>query len=189
MRFDNRDSTDSVTEMDAANRCSLTRKLILRDLNSTNGTFVNGNRISEPVSLSNNDLIQFASTLFGIRHREANFCMQTIQEDSLSDAQSLIQFDILMNERAVTPHFQPIVNIRNGELIGYEILGRSSLKLLANPGDMFRIAAKLKREIDLSVTLRETGLVAGHRMHSRPEFFFRFATMTNLFFTSEIDSC
>ena len=43
----------------------------LRDLNSTNGSYVNGKRISEPVVLHQDDLVQFANVAFRVREQSA----------------------------------------------------------------------------------------------------------------------
>ena len=39
---------------------------------------------------------------------------------------ALVQFDNLMRQRAVVPHFQPIVKVCNQEQVGYEVLGRQA---------------------------------------------------------------
>ncbi len=146
-------------------------ELILRDLGSTNGTFVNGKQITGTTSVCDNDLVQFGSSPFRVRHRVANAACRTIHEDGLLNAQSLMQFDLLMNQRAVTPYFQPIVDIRYGDIIGYEILGRSTLSLLANPADMFRVASQLNMEVELSVLLRDEGMRASLKLKGTPHLF------------------
>ena len=41
--------------------------LVLRDLGSTNGTYVNGRRITGPVKLHEDDLVQFANMAFRVQ--------------------------------------------------------------------------------------------------------------------------
>ena len=138
--------------------------LILRDLGSTNGTFVNGNRVQDFAVLSNNDLVQFASVPFRVRARFDHQITQTMQDDSLARAVSLVNFDRLMNERAVTPYFQPIVRVRDGGIVGYEALGRSRLPLLGSPDEMFRIAKRLNLVVELSVMLRDEAVRVCHEL-------------------------
>ncbi len=138
--------------------------LILRDLGSTNGTYVNGNRVCDFVVLGNNDLVQFASVPFRVRAHVEHRVTQTMQDDSLSRAVALVNFDRLMNERAVTPYFQPIVRVRDGGIVGYEALGRSRLPLLNNPDEMFRIAKRLNLVVELSVLLREEAIRVSHEL-------------------------
>jgi len=138
-------------------------QLIVRDLNSTNGTFVNGLRINTPCKIKHGDLVQFAQVVFraGVQAEKCN--SQTVQDDAADRALALIQFDKLMTERAVTPHFQPIVEIAARHKIGYELLGRSRLFGLTSPQAMFSAAAVLDLEAELSRILRYEGI-----RHSSP---------------------
>jgi EAL domain-containing protein (putative c-di-GMP-specific phosphodiesterase class I) len=133
-------------------------QLFVRDLGSTNGTFVNGMRINTPCKVKHGDLVQFAQVVFraGILTETRN--SQTVQDDAADRALALIQFDKLMTERAVTPHFQPIVDIVSQKTIGYELLGRSRLFGLTSPQAMFSAAAVLDLEAELSRILRYEGI-------------------------------
>jgi len=132
--------------------------LHVRDLESTNGTFLNGVRIDKECQVKHGDLLQFAQIVFrtGIETGQRN--PRTIQDDAADRALALIQFDKLIAERAVTPHFQPIVEIRSQNTFGYELLGRSRLFGLATPDAMFTAAAVLDLEAELSRILRYEGL-------------------------------
>ena len=59
------------------------------------------------------------------------------------------------------PHFQPIVDMRDGRVFGYEVLGRSRLFGLKDPGSMFAAAKVLNMEGELSRILREEGIRHG----------------------------
>ena len=133
-------------------------QLFVKDLGSTNGTFVNGTRITAPCKIKHGDLVQFAQIVFraGIQAESQN--SHTVQDDAADRALALIQFDKLMTERAVTPHFQPIVEIANQKTIGYELLGRSRLFGLKSPQSMFSAAAVLDLEAELSRILRYEGI-------------------------------
>ena len=136
--------------------------LFLRDMGSTNGTYVNGQRIgAEPIQVNEGDLVQFATVVFRVgREQSQDLTMGTIQGEEAGDsALALLQFDRLINEGAVVPFFQPIVPLSNiEEKIGFEILGRSRLFGLKTPAEMFQTAAQLNMEFELSCVLRQQGI-------------------------------
>src|SRR4029079_10773775 len=122
------------------------RGLLLRDLGSTNGTSVNGVRITEPCTVRHGDLIQFGQIVFRAVQQCAESGPQTIQDDSCDRALALIQFDQLMTQRAVAPHFQPIVSMSDRQVRGYEVLARSRFFGLRDPHSMFAAAKVLDME-------------------------------------------
>ncbi|MEO0531917.1 MAG: EAL domain-containing protein, partial [Planctomycetota bacterium] len=118
------------------------------------------------------DLVQFAQVVFRAgRNLQSTHC-QTVQDDSADRALSLIQFDKLMTERAVVPHFQPIVSMQSKQPLGYEILGRSRLFGLTDPQSMFGAAAVLNLESELSRIFREEGLARGAELPQQHMLFF-----------------
>lgn len=136
-------------------------QLWVSDLNSTNGTYVNGRRISEPTPLREEDLLQFADVAFRVKsERRATTC-QTMQEDMCDNALALVQFDRLMENRLVTPFYQPIIDLKSGGFRGYEILARSRLFGLESCAAMFDAASRLNMEVDLSRMLRWEGVREG----------------------------
>lgn len=134
--------------------------LVLRDLGSTNGTYVNGRRLTGTVALHHDDLVQFANMAFRVQRQAASNSQHTTCEDSCDRALALAQFDKLMADRAVTPFFQPIVLMAGGEVMAYEVLARSRLFGLETPKEMFGIAEQLNAEVELSSMLREEGIRA-----------------------------
>jgi len=146
-------------------------RLVLRDLGSTNGTYVNGRRITAPVTLEEDDLVQFANMAFRLRQQAGRNHTQTVQENVYDRAMALVQFDKLMTERAVTPYFQPIVALPSREIVGYEVLARSRLFGLETPKQMFHAAAQLNLEIELSVMLRWEGVQASRALPPNPHLF------------------
>jgi EAL domain-containing protein (putative c-di-GMP-specific phosphodiesterase class I) len=145
--------------------------LFVRDLGSTNGTFVNGMRISSPCKVKHGDLVQFAQIVFRAGIQTELRDSRTIQDDAADRALALIQFDKLMTERAVTPHFQPIVEMQEMESIGYELLGRSRLFGLTSPAAMFSAAAVLDLEAELSRILRYEGIRCAGPLGKHPLLF------------------
>jgi EAL domain-containing protein (putative c-di-GMP-specific phosphodiesterase class I) len=76
-----------------------------------------------------------------------------------------------MSERAVVPHFQPIVSYRNGRVEGYELLGRSRLFGLVSPHSMFSAAAVLDLESELSRMMRSEGVRSAPSLPGNPLVF------------------
>lgn len=148
--------------------------LFLRDLGSTNGTFVNGNRVEKDstVKVSEEDLIHFAEAPFRVRRQSpTGMTAGTIAENVCDQALALVQFDRLMSERLVKPHFQPIVLMGDDSAIGFEILGRGSVFGLESVSAMFQAAEQLNLEVELSRMLRWEGIRVGRDLPDRPALF------------------
>ena len=146
-------------------------KLILRDLGSTNGTYVNGHRLPGSIELQQDDLVQFADVALRVQRHAGTVTLATAQEDVYDQALALVQFDKLMSERQVTPYYQPIVDLASGETIAYEVLGRSRLYGIETPVAMFRAAAKLNLEVQLSNMLRWEGVLQSSCFATPPHLF------------------
>lgn len=131
------------------------------DLNSTNGTYVNGRRITESTPLREEDLLQFADLAFRVKSEKRSTTCQTMQEDMCDRALALVQFDRLMENRLVTPYYQPIVDMKTGQFRGYEVLARSRLFGLESCAAMFDAASRLNMEVELSRMLRWEGVREG----------------------------
>lgn len=145
--------------------------LLLHDLGSTNGTYLNGVRVSGETPVHDGDLIQFADLPFRASHETEKRDSRTIHEDVCDRALGLVQFDKLMVEKAVVPHFQPIVVLNDESIMAYEILGRSRLVGLETPAAMFRAAANLGLEVELSRMLRIEGIRASALFPTPPHVF------------------
>ena len=135
--------------------------LVLIDRNSTNGTYVNGRRVTDLTVLKPDDLIQFADMAFRVRCDDHATASNTVAEDVCDQALALVQFDRLMEKRLVTPFFQPIVSIDGLSILGYEVLARSRMFGLESSAAMFGAAAKLNMEVELSQMLRWEGIREG----------------------------
>ncbi|NKI16263.1 EAL domain-containing protein [Spongiibacter sp. KMU-166] len=139
-------------------------QLILRDLNSTNGTFVNHQRVSEPTPIKERDILHFANIEFRLR------TMETVDDDTdgsytsfesgeLSNEFSLHSQDLLdmIEFNMVLGFKQPIVR-GDGSLYAYELLGRGDHPSLdTSPYEIFRLAADINKEVELSEALRAKG--------------------------------
>lgn len=146
--------------------------LWIKDLGSTNGTFVNGQRISQPVRLGEEDLVHFAEALFRIRRQSVHSSISsTIAQNVCDQALALVQFDRLMTERLVVPHYQPIVSMQDESLLGFEILGRGRVFGLESVNAMFEAASQLNLEVALSQMLRWEGVRVGRDLLGDPVLF------------------
>ena len=152
--------------------------LWIRDFGSTNGTFLNGKPVTESESLTIGDILHFG---------KVGFCVLNMDESDLSDDNDdhnktvcletpdllpdrlhcyTAQFKKMIHDRAVVPHYQPILRLSDQCIKGYEILGRlpSGVDLPANPVDLFDIAVSLDMESELSSLFREEGVTQGLRL-------------------------
>ena len=147
------------------------RSLVIRDLGSTNGTYVNGRRVTEPVVLAQDDLVQFANLPFRVRVQSTEDSPHTVHESAGDRALALVLFDKLMTEHAVTPFLQPIIDLKDRKTLAYEVLARSRLFGLEMPGDMFGVAQQLNLEVELSTMLRWEGVQVTKTMCPAPHLF------------------
>lgn len=145
--------------------------LCVRDMKSTNGTYVNGDRIVEMRRLQENDLLQFADVPFRLRQIQTNRRSHTRCKDACDQALALVQFDRLINGSALIPHFQPIVDLNSNRVVSYEALARSRLVGLETPDFMFSAAAELGLTQELTHLLRRVAVNDSCLMPDLPHLF------------------
>jgi EAL domain-containing protein (putative c-di-GMP-specific phosphodiesterase class I) len=146
-------------------------ELWIQDLQSTNGTYINGTRIRDKQLLNEGDLVQLADVVFRLRRSQQTTSCHTLAEDVCDGALALVQFDRLMQSRLVCPFFQPIVDIRSGAFVGYEVLARSRVFGLESCQAMFDAASRLNMEVELSRMLRWEGVRAAMPFKSNLKIF------------------
>ena len=144
--------------------------LFLEDKGSTNGTFVNGDRVTDSMRLRQGDLVQFANVPFRVG-RQATDCRQTVAQDVIQEVLNLAHFDELLDGFALTPFFQPIVRFSDMRLIGYEALARSAVTGMETPDKMFRVAEQLRMQADLSRILRRRATETGRAITASVQLF------------------
>ncbi|MFN7962498.1 MAG: EAL domain-containing protein [Thermoanaerobaculia bacterium] len=154
-------------------------QLLLRDLGSTNGTFHNQKRVEQPVVLLDGDVLHFADQEFHlVRDQGAKEALLggTLQlsvaelASRLSGGARAVR--TLIAERAVTPVFQPIVDLATGRIFGYETLCRGAMpELPTSPGDLLTLASAFELEKDLSRLFRQVALEASLRLGPTVLFF------------------
>lgn len=146
-------------------------QLYIRDLGSTNGTYVNGHRIAEDQRIEPGSLIQFADIPFQLGLEQIVQDNSTKCQDVCDHAFALVQFQILIANAAVVPFFQPIIDIATGEVLAFEVLARSRLTGLETPAAMFRAAEELGMQIALSQLACKKGVEASWTLDPVPHLF------------------
>lgn len=152
--------------------------LIVKDLGSTNGTLINGNRLDDECEVHDGDVVYFGQVCFTIEKKideltsSGGFSNKTCVGAVPEDAILYKGFDQLLNKPDIDPHFQPVVNLHGGqETIGYEVLVRSRIKGLEFPDRIFKIAAMRLSEAKLSEVCRSEGLLHGIQIDPNARFF------------------
>ncbi len=151
--------------------------LWVRDLKSRNGTFVNGERVSES-ALREGDILHFADVEFRLGREELAQAQDealepaTVSIDAFSLPQQFVggarELPQLIRERQVTAVFQAIVGLPSGTLAGYEALGRGTHPLLPEaPLELLHVAEAIGAEAELSRLFRERAVEI---VEARPRF-------------------
>lgn len=139
--------------------------LIVKDLQSTNGTYINGRRIESESPLAEGDILQFADAEFRVGCSvPATAEQRTIASSPQEWQWAIASVSALVKERQVIPFFQPIIDLNNGQTVGFEVLARSDIPGLKSPRDMFQAAALMGLEPQLSEISREIGVVASQKL-------------------------
>ena len=156
--------------------------LWIRDLNSTNGTFVNDKQIEEAELLDPGDTIKIGNNSFVVdlldtsaacADKETLLMSRTdLFEDPEDFEPKLKALHALIRERNVQPYFQPIMKFPDMTISGYEILGRITSSILPpNPSDLFEIAVECDCDAALSSVFREVGADVGKDLPGTPALF------------------
>lgn len=156
-------------------------RLWVRDLGSTNGTYLNHHRIGAETPLKSGDVLHFGSLEFRVSYRE--FLAEEKEGPSTGIFISppvlpqqfvscAAEFDEMIGQEAALTLFQPIVTLPETQLIGYEVLGRGNYPGLPNdPRSLFGIAERLGREVELSELFRRIAInTAQHLPEGLPLF-------------------
>jgi EAL domain-containing protein (putative c-di-GMP-specific phosphodiesterase class I) len=146
--------------------------LKIRDQQSRNGTFVNHRPVIE-AEIAEGDILHFGDFEFRIGRKT-----HKAERDDSSQTATFLPFSLsrqfleggrdikeLIETRAVTVEFQPIVRMPGGSVSAYEALGRGTHPSLPrNPVELLRIAESIGVEVELSRLLRRKAveLAAAH---------------------------
>jgi EAL domain-containing protein (putative c-di-GMP-specific phosphodiesterase class I) len=134
----------------------------IRDLGSTNGTFVNGQRITDSL-LASGDIVHLAhkELRFGWDRTGINSEFEVSLTESVhsrlpgSFIRGAEHLRELLSQQSVRVVFQPIIHLDTGLTLGYEALCRSTHPQLGlNPSKLFHLAEQCKLAPELSGMLR-----------------------------------
>lgn len=154
---------------------------IIEDLQSTNGTFVNRQRIFQAKRLEHGDVVHLAELEMRVidparqtlpkPENEEDIGNETVffSEKKLSQnfPTGVRELEALIATRALNMHFQPIYRSATKIPFGYEVLGRGQYPGIPNdPISLFTIAESVNKEVELSALMRRTGveLAAVHNL-------------------------
>jgi EAL domain-containing protein (putative c-di-GMP-specific phosphodiesterase class I) len=151
--------------------------LRLCDLGSTNGTFLNRERIEGERFLNDGDIVHFADFEFRVARDEtprrprntAVLGDARLPESFLPGTRELTE---LLRGRAVIAMFQPIVDMPTRRIAALEALGRGAhpdLPML--PTELFRIAATIGLEVELSRLFRRSTIESLNAFWALPPVF------------------
>lgn len=141
--------------------------LVVTDLGSTNGTFVNNVPVQGPTPVSEGDIIQFATLAFRARLEEPSALDSVVSSTAAIDtrltirmAENMSRLKALLEKEAVKQLFQPIVSLVEPQILGYEVLGRGDFEGLPDEiYELFQMAQPLGAEVELSLVLRRQSVV------------------------------
>jgi EAL domain-containing protein (putative c-di-GMP-specific phosphodiesterase class I) len=145
--------------------------LWIRDLKSTNGTYVNYKKIAEATEIREGDIVNIGRIELVVKKDvlpvEADSFDETCMLDMTEELKSIKQaaefkprLMSLLENHSVVPHYQSIVDINTSEVAGYEILGRISkdTQLPANLEELFEISSFFNLAPELSSLFRIEGV-------------------------------
>jgi len=157
-------------------------KLILRDNNSTNGTFVNRNKLQGQTELRHGDVLHFADFEARLIKESVKKSTEPTQNSmtvvgmvALSDKMptGVRELQELLEKRMIIPAYQPIIEVGSQAIHAYEVLGRGTHPSLSrNPGPLFRIAESLSGlAVHLSQLFRDAGVATAATFDTKAKFF------------------
>lgn len=156
-----------------------TSGLMVRDLESRNGTFINRERIRKPAPLRSGDVLHFGNAEFRVGYddsQEHSDFGDTCEFHGVLPAQfetGTREFMEMVRSQSVESFFQPLVRLEDRALFGYEALGRGRAEgVPEGPSDLFRIAAACGLEEELSRLFRAKAMDSAGRLPGTPVIFF-----------------
>lgn len=144
-------------------------RLMIKDLKSTNGTFVNREPVHGEVELKGGDVLHLADI-------ELRLTLETaVMEDGSVSTEldiggaavnlpvGFLEIKEMLSSELVSSVFQPIWRSKDETLLGFEILGRGvHPKLPRSPAALFKIAENAHCEVDLVELMRYDGVRRAH---------------------------
>lgn len=128
-------------------------RIAIRDLGSTNGTFVNGTRIGAVSELHDGDVVHIDTMEFQLElNPDESQELTRITQSGFQVSEVVAE---LLNPENLRVEFQPIVKLGEDTILGYEGLGRfKGDKFGLGARELFRVADAFKIGRELSRMLR-----------------------------------
>lgn len=152
-------------------------ELVIRDLGSTNGTFVNHEPVRDAKRLREGDIIHVATVELRLVAIDADYVPSAATTRhgagplSANLPTGTRELQELLAREQVTPVYQPIVTPA-GDIHGWELLGRGAHPDLTDmPIELFRIAESVGMEVLLSDLFRRVGLRTAAAHHPSGRYF------------------
>jgi len=156
----------------------------VQDLQSTNGTFVNGQRVAEQI-LADGDIIHFAKVEFCFREPRPGVAVVAGYGDGGINGTQALPLALpvsrirgtemlrdLIRREALEVLFQPIVDLNTSEVIGLEALGRGTHPELGrSPVVLLQLADHCGMAIELSQLFRRLAVESCSRLPGRTKLF------------------
>src|SRR5262245_36624524 len=157
-------------------------RYLITDLVSTNGTFVNG-RPTVETFLRDGDIVQIAHKEFCFRQpvlrAEAAHSPALVEQtqlfpsncvDSIMRGTQLLQE--LIADESVGTHYQSIVDLTTGEVIGYEALSRGRHpKLSESPTVLLHLAEQCDMLVEVSQLFRRVAIQSSKHLQQDAQLF------------------
>lgn len=170
------DATRGLSRRHAELTADISGRLRLTDLDSTNGTYVNRQRLAGSVLLADNDVVHFSQAEFRIRQRSDENATMLGRRGAPSDEDRTMlvpagralsenfmpherEFRDLLAGQGLSGVLQPICDMKTRAVVAHEWLGRGTHPgLPQSPMHLFQMAAQLDRESELSQAFRDHGI-------------------------------
>lgn len=150
-------------------------ELIISDMSSSNGTFVNRTRISKPTPIDHGDIIHLGLAEMRIIDKDHSsitipprIITRSHDKTRMLDGKSALskkfptgiqELEKLIATGSIQVLFQSIVRADDMSLFGWESLGRGThADLPSSPAELFEIAESVNQEITLSELMRNEGI-------------------------------
>jgi EAL domain-containing protein (putative c-di-GMP-specific phosphodiesterase class I) len=150
--------------------------LVLRDVGSTNGTFVNGEPVTEK-AIADGDVVHFGDQQFQVKTEKSNNALSKTMPFRLGGEAGPGPMKIkrvkdlvrLLETGSVRVEFQPLIRFSDGAIVAYEGLGRGDLDgAPSSPGELFAAAEGLGLAAELSAVFRQRQLLAAANLPPSP---------------------
>ncbi len=128
--------------------------VLIQDLGSTNGTFVNGKPIAKPTPVGDGDLVQFADMEFRLARASLASIDRTAVAEHIEEGWLISRVHEFINRERFHMAYQPIVSAAGWRTVGVEALVRCEVPGLESPIVLFEAASRLGLEKRISTMCR-----------------------------------